>query len=231
MALARCSTFVQGSTLPVLLGTSLLFLMLPIALADDAPAIADNGREVVLREDGTWEFVSEDRFATTADGKRIRLKGDGTWEPADQSDAERYGFSQSGGFSRDAVELDDLSLRLGDVVIETVRTRRGKNPIEQSQMVFQVVHDGELPPELSSDLYVVSDSRGREYETASITVSPDGAIEVRTTDSPGFMWAIKHFRLTIAPEAFGTREPVVLTKVKGEVLDREVDALSPGAVQ
>ena len=30
--------------------------------------------------DGTWEFVSEDRYATTKSGERIRLKANGQWE-------------------------------------------------------------------------------------------------------------------------------------------------------
>lgn len=205
------------------------------ASADPEPAIADNGREVLIHPDGSWEYISEDRFATTADGTRIRLKPDGSWAPVNQAEAERYGFSQKGGFSRDVAAAGPVDLRLDEVVIETHRSKRGKNAIESSQMVFTLTVKAERGlhvPRFSPADFTVTDSRGRQYETIgvsppSLTIAPLGEapIEVTVADSPGFGWGLKFFRLTIAPAAFGTDDEVELTKVKGEVLERDVDSL------
>lgn len=46
----------------------------------DEIVLSDDGREVRIKQDGSWEFVSDDRFATTRDGERVRLKFDGSWE-------------------------------------------------------------------------------------------------------------------------------------------------------
>jgi hypothetical protein len=45
----------------------------------DQEVTTDDGREVLLKEDGSWTFRSTDRFANTVDGQRIRLKQDGSW--------------------------------------------------------------------------------------------------------------------------------------------------------
>ena len=44
--------------------------------------MTDAGREVLLRDDGSWEYLSDDRFGTLKDGSRARLKSDGSWEIA-----------------------------------------------------------------------------------------------------------------------------------------------------
>ena len=49
--------------------------------------LSDDGREVRLAEDGTWEYVSDDRYATLPDGQRVLLKSDGTWENAEDDAA------------------------------------------------------------------------------------------------------------------------------------------------
>ena len=42
---------------------------------------------ILVRDDGSWEYLSDDRFGTLSDGSRIRLKPDGSWEiePAKKS--------------------------------------------------------------------------------------------------------------------------------------------------
>ena len=48
-------------------------LLLFFAAGADETALSDDGREVRLMNDGTWEYVSDDRCATSEDGKRVRL--------------------------------------------------------------------------------------------------------------------------------------------------------------
>ena len=66
---------------PTLSFLALLFLALLTAntLYADQKITSDDGREVLLNDDGSWQYRSSDRFATTSDGRRVRLKEDGRW--------------------------------------------------------------------------------------------------------------------------------------------------------
>ncbi len=61
-----------------------------VSSADDISAATEDGRGVILRDDGTWEFTD-----TTEDGRSIILYNDGTWEfagfakPAELSEGEQ----------------------------------------------------------------------------------------------------------------------------------------------
>jgi len=57
----------------------LTVFMAPFTRADET-LLTDDGREVRLHDDGSWEFISNDRYANTPDGRRIRLRDNYTWE-------------------------------------------------------------------------------------------------------------------------------------------------------
>ncbi len=69
--------------LPSLIGTAIVYLSIllnsPAGFAAQV-VISDDGREVLLKDNGTWEFRSNDRYANTPDGRRVRLKENNTWE-------------------------------------------------------------------------------------------------------------------------------------------------------
>ncbi len=198
-------------------------------------AIGDDGREVRLYPDGRWEFISDDRFATTLEGRRVRLTTDGRWFPVTREEATRYGLTQKGGFSQDVAESENFSARLVLVDIETARSARQKNRTERSQMIFRLeVHS--LPSLGKLDLdtagFRVSDSRGREYTVTQVsppafTPTPGEPVPLAifVADSPQW-WGIKFFVLEIQPNALGNDTAIRLTKVMGEVTHREVSELS-----
>ena len=61
-----------------------------VSYADDISAATEEGRGVILHDDGTWEFTD-----TTEDGRSIILYNDGTWEfagfvkPAELNEGEQ----------------------------------------------------------------------------------------------------------------------------------------------
>ena len=61
---------------------SLVILMTTIAsvIGAEERLVTDDGREVLVHEDGSWEFILVDRYATAPDGQRILLQADGNWE-------------------------------------------------------------------------------------------------------------------------------------------------------
>jgi hypothetical protein len=54
-----------------------LLLLPETTQAEPTIAISDDGHGIQLHEDGSWIFLSEDRFATTSQGTPIRLRQDG----------------------------------------------------------------------------------------------------------------------------------------------------------
>ena len=205
----------------------LTVLLLPQALlAETGTAVADDGREVRLNEDGTWEYVSEDRFATLVDGRRIRLRADGTWSPVGLDDAKRLGLTQKAGFSQSRVDAGDLAVEITGWVINKAREKRGKNKLSEAQMSITLSVAGDTSGgSLAADGLRVTDSRGREYESVAFRpVDADGNWRLTVDGAPRW-WGIRFFQLEIATGVLGNPETLVLRMIRGEVVDREVDRL------
>ena len=64
---------------------TVLFIAITLALSSSTHAAqtlatGEDGREVILNDDGSWAYKSTDRYANTGDGRRILLREDGSWE-------------------------------------------------------------------------------------------------------------------------------------------------------
>ena len=81
----------------------------------DTVVLSDDGREVKLNDDGSWEFVSEDRFATTEDGERIRLRADGRWEPVNDDEGWIALPREALNLSHDSISEENLKVELDAV--------------------------------------------------------------------------------------------------------------------
>jgi hypothetical protein len=84
-----------------------------IALSAPQEGISDDGREVILKQDGTWEYRSSDRFASTEDGRRVRLKADGSWHYVGNALLA----------SKQQLRTTDLNIKLSKVVIESLEKK------------------------------------------------------------------------------------------------------------
>ena len=122
----------------------LLSLLLPCqqALSAGQQVITDDGREVLLKEDGRWEFLSSDRYANTEDGQRVRLKQDGRWEYVGNAPTT----------SDEQVRTTDLDIKLQKVVIERHEQKAQKNKRVISQTVFYV--DVALSPRATNNISI-----------------------------------------------------------------------------
>ncbi len=207
--------------------TVLVLLAVQVAAADQT-VISDDGREIRLNADGTWEFLSQDRFANTREGQRIRLKADNTWEYVGNAPLRTEAQFRS-------VATD---IQLQQVVIESTREKSHKNTRKKTHTVFYLEVGIapaakaalKLPPEPLSRLRVV-DSKGKDYPVVSISpaaaeVAPGDRqrFEIRADGSPQW-WGIKNVTLTLAPELFGNRDGVVLRRAMSDIDKRDVDAL------
>lgn len=200
----------------------------------DEIVLSDDGREVRIKQDGSWEFVSDDRFATTRDGERVRLKFDGSWERIEDDRNWITVPAAATSFSKDKVTEGSIQLEITEVIIESVRTRQQKNTRLRSQVVtrINIVSTETQSFTLQPIDISLSDSRGKHYEIVSIAperiqVAPDAPVEVRiiADDSPKW-WGVKFFEYEIAPGVLGNTQSLELTRSMNEVLKRETGALT-----
>lgn len=179
------------------------------ALADQLSATGDDGREILLKENGSWEYKSTDRFATSEDGTRVRLKADGSWEF----------IGNAPSTSQEKVRTESLEVKLGDIVTEFHKEKVGKNTRYDSQTTFNLMVDISnysegVDTKLSHfNLFKVSDSRGNNYPIIEVTpqikhMEPgkEYVVSVRVDGSPSGQFAvgIKHLYLEVDKAVFGS---------------------------
>jgi hypothetical protein len=205
--------------IPSLLNIFTLLLLLvagTVAHAADQQVITDDGREVLLRGDGTWVFRSTDRFANTGDGQRVRLKQDGSWEYMGNAPV----------VSEEHVRSTLLDIKLQKVVIERHEKKVQKNIRLKTQSVFYV--NIGLSARAKSSISIkqndvshieVIDNNGKVYPVLSIYPAPveltpgsDATIIIRADGSPTWLDDVKSMSVIFKPELYGVQQPVSLSR-------------------
>lgn len=195
--------------------------------ADDRVVISDDGREVLLKADGRWEFRSEDRFANTSDGQRIRLRADGRWEYTGNAPMA----------TEEQVRTRLLDIKLQQVVTETHEKKVQKNTRASSQTVFYL--NLEVSPQANSDITInnkdmsliqVIDNKGRVYPVLSVqpdamTMKPDSrhALVVRVDGAPQWWKNVKTMEISFHPDMFGLKEAISLNRNVDDIQKKKVD--------
>jgi hypothetical protein len=195
--------------------------------------LSDDGREVRLLSDGTWEYVSNDRFATSEDGKRIRLQSDGRWVEIEDDRNWIAVPAQALQQSRDVVSEGQFEVELSDVRIESVRSKKQKNSRLRSQIIatLEISSATDSRLQLDASTFVLTDSRGRQYPVVSLVPGnlslvpgATGTVTVIGDGSPRW-WGIKFLRLQIEAGVLGKAD-VELTKFMSEIAKLDVEALT-----
>ena len=206
------------------------FLTHSADLPADQRILTDDGREVLMKNDGTWEFLSDDRFADTGDGRRVRLRADGTWEYT--ADAPRVASRK--------VRASGLDIELQRAVIETHEVRAQKNKRVSSQTVFYFsltlspqTATGISIDEADVSLVRITDNRGRHYPVLAIrsddrTLDPGSstALVIRADGSPQWWKNVKSMRIVFSPEIFGIKAPLTLIQQVDDLEKKKVDGFS-----
>jgi hypothetical protein len=183
--------------------------------ADKQQVITDDGREVLLKEDGTWIFQSNDRFANTNDGRRVRLKDDGSWEYVGNAPMATASLVRTTG----------LEMKLEKVVVEKYEKKVQKNVRVRTRMVFYVNVD--VSPLQKESIAIeqdniahidVRDDAGKSYPVVSIQPStaelePDSktVLEIRADGAPTVFSKAKIMQITFNPGMLNTSESISLS--------------------
>jgi len=196
----------------------LILLLIPgsDAYSADQQVITDDGREVLLKEDGTWVFRSTDRFANTEDGQRVRLKQDGSWQHVGNAPVA----------SVEHVRSTLLDIKLQKVVIERHEKKVQKNVRLKTQTVFHV--NLGLSAWAKNNISItnndvshieVNDNNGKTYPVLSIHPAPvvlkpesDTTMVIRADGSPLWLDDVKSMSVIFKPEIYGLQQPVTLSR-------------------
>ncbi len=201
MAIAQ---FCIRTTLALLLG-----IVSFTTSAADLQATGDDGRQIILKENGSWQYRSSDRFATSEDGTRVRLRDNGQWEFIGNAPI----------INSEQVRTQALDIQLGDIITEFYKEKVGKNTRHMSQTIFHLTVDissyaKDIETKLSHfNLFSITDSRGNRYPVLSIspqhkllTAGKTYDIAIRVDGSPSGQFAvgIKTLQLTVDKAVFGS---------------------------
>jgi len=108
--------------------------------------ISDDGREVLLKGDGSWHYVSRDRYATASDGRRIVLRPDGAWHEEHtgstaikpETGTQVADVQQANDVSTQASQQEPLQFLLDSVEILRKKTRTHKSSRIDTRTVFRI---------------------------------------------------------------------------------------------
>ena len=208
-----------------------LLLMLLIsgskAHATEQEVITTDGREILLKEDGTWAYRSNDRFANTKDGHRVVLKEDGTWQYVGNAPMA----------SVEPVKTRLLDIKLQKVVIEKHEKKVHKNVRVTTQTVFYVSLD--LSPLAKSNISIskndinfirVEDNNGKSYPVISIQPSPmtiqpnsNTTMVIRAAGAPLWLSNVKTMSVILKPGIIGLQETITLSQLASNFDTKKVD--------
>ena len=186
-----------------------------------------DGREIRLEDDGTWRYLSTDRYIDTPDGKRVRLKEDGQWQ--------YVGNTPLVVDQRQRTQTLDLKLR--DVVIERTEKKVQKNTRVRTRTVFSIDITIASEAEGTMDLsrlvtgdVSVSDDSGASYEVTAIRADrPDIApgktatITVIVDKSPSIFDEVRSMSVMFGKQVFGTPSPVTLSRQVDDIEELRVE--------
>ena len=186
-----------------------------------------DGREIQLNDDGSWQYLSTDRFVDTPDGKRVRLMDDGRWEYSGNApiQAEQHQRTLS------------LDVQLRRVIIERTEKKVQKNTRVRTRTVFTIdiaraaEAEGSLELNgLNTSTVTVIDDNGKSYEVISIdTDSPSIApgktatITVIADKSPFIFDDVRSMSVVFDKAVFDTPSTITLTQDMDDIDELKVD--------
>lgn len=206
----------------------LMLLLIPgsDAWSADQQVITDDGREVLLKADGSWVFRSTDRFANTKDGQRVQLKQDGSWQYVGNAPMA----------TEEHVRSTLLDIKLQKVVIERHEKKVQKNVRLRTQTVFYVnlglsaLAKNNISITKNDVSHIeVNDNNGKAYPVisihpASIVLKPrsDTTMVIRADGSPLWLDDVKSMSLIFRPEIYGIQQPVTLSRDVDDFEEKKV---------
>lgn len=201
-------------------------LILPVFCCADEIILNGDGTEIRLKDDGSWERVSDKIYLDTAAGRRVVLEPDGRWS--------YVGLAPK--VKEDQYRELLFEINIVDAVIKETREKvgSGKNYRTESSthltLAIGVAASAQQPLSLAGinkENFAVVDKRGKRYPVTAIET---GASEIAVGESanlrlvckgaPSAFARSKVLMLTVAKAAFDTQKDVQL-EINYDDIERE----------
>ncbi len=188
----------------------------------------DDGREVLLKADGHWQYRSTDRFANTEDGRRVRLKEDGSWSYAGNAPLR----------SDEQVRTSELDLKLQKVVIQTHKTKTQKSARIKTQTAFYVQLNNSAQAKTTISIkdsnieqIEVKDNNGKSYpvlslksDTSTLAPGKGTTLIINTEKSPSVFDDVRSMEIIFKRGTFGIQNNITLSQRTIDFEKEEVDS-------
>ena len=186
-----------------------------------------DGREVLLKEDGTWTYHSTDRYANTNDGRRLRLKDDGSWQYVGNAPLT----------TAEQVRTTNLNIKLQKVVIEKFEKKVQKNTRVKTQTVFYLYLENSAQANRNisikkSDISLIeiNDNNGTNYpvlslQPGSIQLKPgtNTTLVIRSEKSPSMWDDVKTMEIVLKPGILGIQKAIILKQMTIDIDEENVN--------
>ncbi len=223
-----------------------------VAVLAQQIVLGDDGREVQLNSDGSWHYISKDKYATSSDGRRFQLYPDGSWREIKQEDVvinkskkntknperkiiynERpLEASPSETLNNESFQAIINNVKLYKSLVKTLKSSRIET---QMQFDVTVINRSAEPldlSQLSNRSFEVVSSKNEKFKVIDVSISKSSIqpgkqakVEVRTDGSPNW-FGVKYISLIFKKDALGQSVKYVLNKNFDEIERIKVDALN-----
>ena len=213
--------------------------LLPLISYANSTALGDDGRKIRLKDNGSWEYISNDRLATSEDGRRVLIKADGDWEFVEDTQMPVKAIQLNGAqVLVNASNEQKLDIQLQQVVTEEYKATAGKRVRYDTQTVFYFdvkvpVKSTELIGNLNQfDSFNIVDNKGSEYKVVSIQPQteiwvPGGehSFHVRVDGSPrgSIRLGAKKITVSIDADVFDTPTNLKFTHRTDDIVIKKVN--------
>jgi len=179
--------------------------------------VAGDGKQYKLKDDGTWELVSNDRLLDTDDGKRVILKADGSWQYVGLAPKEEKTEFQS----------LELSATIDNIRIEETRESvgGGKNTRISAKLISSLklaladtAKDSVNLDKLNVKSFLITDNRDKKYPVTTIEPSvtnlkpgQNATLVLTSNKAPKRMRGVAELNLRIDTGTLGNEKAITLS--------------------
>ena len=192
------------------------------------------GRQILLKDDGAWVYISKDRYVMTQDGRQVVIKDNGKWEYVKKS--ELIKVAPEPLLARRA---DHLVMQLDKAELESIIIKKSKRTTIDTQSIFYI--DINLASHAQNNFMLsnkdiknisVTDDKNNQYKI--IAVQPDinlkpgesATVKIRIDDSPSVLNRVTFMYVNFLPAIKGLSKKITVKARWGDFIDKSVEEFS-----
>jgi len=198
--------------------------------AKDNIVILD-GREILLKDNGSWEYISNNRYAITQDGRQVILKENGEWEYAKKQ--EQVNVTPAPTPDKNT---DILVMQLQKAEVESIIKKKNKRTSIKTQSAFFIdinlashAHKTFMLSDSDKENISVTDDKNNQYKVLSIQpqirLKPGetGTVQIRVDNSPSILDKVTFMYVNFSPAVNGISKKITIKARWNDFIQKSVN--------